>query len=385
MTDKVRIRREPLIHISKRISFPIWKAMLIRFGAFLSALTFIAVLVYIIFGISPSGLYSNMFKGAFLGKYLIPTLRYSAKLLCLAVALASAFKMRFWNIGAEGQMLAGAMAAAFIMHEYPGLPNWLLILLMCLGGMITGALWGLVPAVFKSKFGTNETLFTLMMNYIAQKTVVYFYNLWRGGQPSLGKINNNIRMGENYHKGYFSNFWEGEKNPAWYQSEDLWYVVIIAAIAVLMYIYLKKTKQGYEIAVVGDSLNTARYAGISVNRVIIRTMLISGAICGLCGFMTVSFQSHSIAADIAGGYGFTAIIVTWMSRMNTLAMVGVSVLVVALERGSEAVKDTYNASTGFPSATASIIVGLFLLFIIGSEFFINYKLNFRRRSKKEVS
>lgn len=384
MAENTKTRREPLIHISKRITFPFWKAMLIRLGAFLAALAFIAVFVYIIFGINPKDLYFTMFKGAFLGKYLLPTIKASAKLLCLAVALAPAFKMRFWNIGAEGQMIMGAMTAAYIMHEYPSLPNWLLIILMCIFGTLAGAIWGLIPAAFKAKFGTNETLFTLMMNYISIQTVQYFMNLWRGNRPSLGKINDNIGMGKNYHKGYLSYSWEKVKNPAWYQNEDLWYILIIAVIAVLMYIYLKKTKQGYEIAVVGDSQNTARYAGISVNKVIIRTMLISGAICGLCGFMTVSFQTHTITNHISGGYGFTAIIVAWMSRMNTLAMAGVSVLVIALEKGSEAVANVFNTTTGFPTAAASIIVGLFLLFIIGSEFFINYKLNFRRSSKKEV-
>ncbi|MDD4125408.1 MAG: ABC transporter permease [Eubacteriales bacterium] len=386
MENKIKKRREPLIHISKRISVAAWKAWLIRLGAFLGALTFIALFVYLIFGINPSDLYSTMFKGAFVGKnYLIPTLKAAAKLLCIAVALAPAFKMRFWNIGAEGQMLAGAMAAAFVMREYSAMPNWLLLLVMCLFSIIAGGIWGLIPAVFKAKFGTNETLFTLMMNYIAAKIVDYFYNIWRGAKSALGLINGNVLQKDIYEKGYLRYFWSGKNDSVWYKSEDTWYIIIIGIIAILMYVYLKKTKQGYEIAVVGDSQNTARYAGISVNKVIIRTMIISGAICGLCGFMTVSFQSHSISSEIAGGYGFTAIIVAWMSRMNTLAMAGVSVLVIALENGSQAVANAYSTSTGFPSSTASIIVSVFLMFIIGSEFFINYKINFRHISAKEVA
>lgn len=371
-------------HITKRASVPLWYAWLIRFLAFFGAAAFVALFVYLLFDIGPGDLYKTMFKGAFSGKnYLVPTLKTSAKLLCLAVALAPAFKMRFWNIGAEGQMLAGAMAAAFVMHEYASLPNWLLMILMCVTSVIAGGVWALIPAAFKVKFGTNETLFTLMMNYIAAKVVDYFYNIWRGARSSLGMINGNALQKDIYEKGYLRYFWSGENNSVWYKSEDIWYIAIIAAIAVFMYIYLKKTKRGYEIAVVGDSENTARYAGINVKSVVVRTMILSGVICGLGGFMTVSFQTHSVSSEIAGGYGFTAIIVAWMARMNTLFMMGVSVMVVALENGSQAVANAYSTTTGFPSSAAAVIMAVFLLFIIGSEFFINYALHFRQKTAKE--
>jgi simple sugar transport system permease protein len=384
VTVKQKKTREPLFHITKRMTIPSWQAWLIRLGAFFGALVVIALFVDLSFGINPIDLYKTMFRGAFIGgNYLIPTLKAAAKLLCISVALAPAFKMKFWNIGAEGQVLAGAMAAAFVMHEYATLPNWLLLCVMCIVSIIAGGVWGLIPAVFKSKFGTNETLFTLMMNYIAAKIVDYFYNIWRGAKSALGTINGNVLQKAIYQKGYLRYFWPKEDGSVWYKSEDVWFMIIVAVIAVIMYFYLKTTKQGYEIAVVGDSQNTARYAGINVNKVIIRTMIISGAVCGLCGFMTVSFQSHTISSNIASGYGFTAIIIAWMSKFNTLVMAGVSVLVIALGNGTQAVTNAYNSTTGFPSSAASIIVGIFLFFIVGCEFFINYQMKLRTGINKE--
>lgn len=377
--------RAPLFHITKRLSIPRWEAWLIRFLSFLGALVLIALFAYLTFGINPLDLYKTMFKGAFLGKnYLIPTLKASAKLLCIAVALAPAFKMKFWNIGAEGQVLAGAMAAAFIMHEFPLLPNGLLLLIMCVAGIAAGGIWGFIPAAFKSRFGTNETLFTLMMNYIAAKIVDYFYNSWKGVKSALGMINGNMLQKATFEKGYLRYLWRDSASSAWYQSEDTWFIIVAASLAAAMYFYLKNTKQGYEIAVVGDSQATARYAGISVNKVVIRTMIISGALCGLCGFLTVSAQSHTVSSEIASGYGFTAIIVAWMSKFNTLVMAGVAVMLVALENGSQAVTNAFYATTGFPTSSASVISGIFLFVIIGSEFNINYKINFRRKTREEA-
>lgn len=381
--NEAKTIREPLFHITRR-GTPLawWKNWLIRVAAFFCALLLIGIGVLLLFKINPIALYSAMFEGAFVGSnYLIPTLKTAVKLLCLAAALAPAFKMRFWNIGAEGQMLIGGVVAAYFMHDFPQLPNGLLLLFMAVGAMAAGALWGALPAVFKAKFGTNETLFTLMMNYVAINIVNYFVSIWKGDKVFIGVLNSNFRDAQTYEKGYLRRIWQGH-GGAWYANEDLWYIVIIGIVAVLVYFYLKKTKQGYEIAVVGDSQNTARYAGISVGKVVIRTMLLSGLICGLCGFLTVSSQTHTISTSITGGYGFTAIIVAWMSKFNTLTMAGISILIVALENGSKHVFDAFYSTTGFPESASAIIVGVFMLFIVGSEFFINYQLNFRRSGKE---
>ena len=370
--------RAPLFHIARRDRMHPAAAWGVRVGAFVLALVLNAVWVWCMVGVDPVTFYGTMLKGAFgSSSYLWATFKATAKLLCIAVALAPAFKMRFWNIGAEGQVLIGGMMAALLMHDYPSIPGPVLLLLMLLVSMVAGGVWGLLPAFFKAKLNANETLFTLMMNYIAIQIVWYFYHKWSGFSSAPGVINQRTQIG------WLSSLWGGQSNGSWLQNEDFWFIAIVVVIAVLMYFYLRLTKQGYEIAVVGESHNTARYAGISVNKVILRTMLISGAICGLCGFLTVSSQSHNISVNMASGYGFTAIIVAWLSKFNTFTMAGVSLLIVALENGAAQMANTY-ANQGFSSPAASVLVGVMLLLVIGSEFFIQYRI-LRNHSGKEAA
>ena len=389
--NMVKKRQDPLIHLTKRAPMHPLASFGIRAAAFVIALISSALFVWIMVGVDPWTFIKTMAKGAFgltvvegadfwkslSASYLWATVKTACKLLLIAVALAPAFKMKFWNIGAEGQVLAGGMAAAFVMFHYGSLPFYVLLPLMLVVSILSGAVWGLIPAVFKAKLNANETLFTLMMNYIAMKIVDYFFNTWRGPKSALGLINPDTRGG------WLSSLWEGQ-TEAWFRNEDFIFMVSIVVLAVLMFLYLRFTKQGYEIAVVGDSQRTARYAGISVNKVMLRTMAISGAICGICGFLCVSSQSHTITSSLAGGYGFTAIIVAWLSKFNTFIMIGISLLIVALENGSMLMANTYG-DAGFSPAAAQIIVGLMLLMVIGCEFFINYRVMFRtKKSAQEV-
>ena len=359
--------REALFHVTKRASMPAWQAWSVRGIGVLLALLANALFLYVFVGLDPVEAYTTLFKGAFGNSiYTRDTLIFTSKLLCIAVALAPAFKMRFWNIGAEGQVLMGALTSAYIKINFSSLPTVALILVMFVMSMLVGAVWGLIPAVFKAQFNTNETLFTLMMNYVAIQLVQFFYNGWKGAKPSLGRINASSKAG------YL---------PALFGEKYAINFIVVAALVVLMFFYLKRTKQGYEIAVVGESQNTARYAGINVKKTIIRTMIISGAICGLCGFLTVSGQEHTIASNTAGGYGFTAIIVAWLAKFNTFGMVAVSMFIVALERGTNLIANNFSS---FNASASKIVIGIILFFVIGSEFFINYKLNFRT-SKKEAA
>ena len=155
-------------------------------------------------------------------------------------------------------------------------------------------------------------------------------------------------------------------------------VIVVLVITLGMYVYMKYSKQGYEIAVVGESQNTARYAGIDVKKVIIRTMMISGAICGIAGAVIVSGASHTISTSTAGGRGFTAIIVAWMSKFNPLAMILVSGFLVFMQQGSIQVASQF----GLNENASDIITGILLFFLIGCEFFINYKLEFRKKGEK---
>ena len=363
------MHKEPLIRVAKRDGMPLYQNILIRAVAIVLAMLLVVLFVHFTAGISAGTTISYMWEGVFGNSiYLRDTVFYTAKLLCIAVALAPAFKMRFWNCGAEGQVLAGGLATAVVMVYCGNLPAPLLYLVMFISALALAAIWGILPAVFKAKMGVNETLFTLMMNYVAINLVDFFYNKWKGSASSLGKLNKGTKAG------YL---------PDLFGSENSWLLLAVVILTIAVYFYLSKTKHGYEIAVVGESQRTAEYAGINVKTVTIRTMMISGIICGICGFMTVAGHDHSISSSTtAGGYGFTAIIVAWLAKFNTGFMVLISLFVIFLERGTSHIADK---CSGFDASASKIVIGLVLFFVIGSEFFINYKINLRSKHDKEVA
>ena len=360
--------KEPLVRVVRRDRLPMWQSWLYRAIAIVLALGLVDVFVFSITGLNPIETLSLMFEGSF-GNIVCTeaSIVLICKLLLIAVALAPAFKMQFWNIGAEGQVLAGALAKAMVMVYMNNLPNGVLIALMAVAAILAGGLWGFLPAIFKAKWGVNETLFTLMMNYVAMSFVDYFYNINKGEKASIGTLNADTQKG-----------WL----PKMGDSINWTVVIIVLVITIAMFIYLKYTKQGYEIAVVGESVNTAKYAGISVPKTIVRTMIISGAICGICGFLTVAGEDQSISRGTAGGFGFTAIIVAWLGKFNTLFMIVITTFIIFLEQGTKAISDSYSL-VGFNESASKIVVGLVLFFVIGCEFFINYRLAFRHGRKEK--
>ena len=356
-----------MIHISKRVSMPKWQGWLIRLAAVGIALLVNAVLIYALRKLNPIRVYITMFQGAFgTQRRIWNTLADTAMLLCIGVGLAPAFKMKFWNIGAEGQILVGGLASAACMIYFKSIPSGILLLIMFILSGLAGGIWGAIPAVSKVKLNTNETLFTLMMNYIAIQLTSYFVALWENpkGSNCVNIINPDTNIG------WF---------PAVFGRQYLLNVVIVMIMVVLMYLYLKRTKHGYEIAVVGASKSTARYAAIDVNKVTIRTVSLSGAICGIAGFIAVAGQSHTISTNTAGGKGFIAIIVAWLSKFNTLVMILVSLLLVFLDKGAREIASKFNINDHM----SKMIMGIILFFILGSEFFINYKINSVKSEKKE--
>ncbi len=357
----------PLVRIVKRTSLSRPHAWAIRVLAVILALVVCALLIYALTNLNPMRVYRSMFQGAFgTGKRTWVTLRDSMTLLCIAVGLAPAFKMRFWNIGAEGQVLVGGLTtAALMLYIGAAFPTWLLLVLMFVCSAAAGAVWGLVPAVFKARWNTNETLFTLMMNYIAIQLTSYFVARW---EHPFGSNTVGIIPRDGSKAGWLPNLLsEG------FNKDFGWNIVIVLVITAAVFAYLKYSKHGYEIAVVGESENTARYAGISVGKVYMRTMLLSGAICGIAGFIAVSGASHTISVSTAGGRGFTAIIVAWLAKFNTFTMIIISLLLVFLEKGAIQIASEFNLN----DYASQVITGIILFFIIGSEFFINYKLVFR--------
>ena len=290
-----------------------------------------------------------------------------AILLCVSLAVTPAFRMRFWNIGGQGQLLAGGLATAACMILLGDkLPNGLLIPIMVLAALAAGAVWGLIPAFFKAKWNTNETLFTLMMNYVATQLVAFFVILWEvpKGAGKIGIINQQTEAG-----------WLPDIGG----QEYLLNILVVAILTVLVYIYLNYSKHGYEISVVGESERTARYVGIKVEKVILRTMALSGALCGLAGLLLVSGTDHTITTTIGSGRGFTAVMVSWLAKFDPIAMVFTTFLLIVLERGAGEISTSFGLNHSF----ADILTGIILFFIIGSEFFITYQLSFRKSGKKE--
>ena len=346
-------------HVVKRSAIPTWKSMLFRVTAVLAALLLCSLLSIFMIGADPIKFILTMFDGAFGTVDRIWSFaKDAAILLCIALAITPAFKMRFWNIGAEGQTLIGALAAVAVVIYGKGLPNEVLLILMLVAAVLAGAIWGGLPAIFKAIWGTNETLFTLMMNYVSSGLVAYFLLLWT---PSGSSVLGRLDTGHLPILGH----------------ENLLMILLVLLLTVGIYVYQKYTKQGYEISVVGESENTAKYIGINVKKVIIRTMLISGAICGFAGYLIVGALDHSVAVTSVGGMGFTAIMVSWLAKFNPLIMMGTSAFITFLDRGSAQITSTFNIDSSFPD----MVIGIVLFFIIGCEFFIGYQLKFKSREE----
>lgn len=382
---------EPLFHIVKQDTLGWKKPLLVRGLAIIAALIVSSVIIMIFTKRNPIEVFSALIEGAIgkNGNNVMDLLKNAAILLCISLAVTPAFKMRFWNIGAEGQVLMGCLATAACMITLPpvlgkltaflgesaGFPGWsldlifnlLLFLAIFVAGILAGALWGVIPALFKVKWGTNETLFTLMMNYCAMQIVAYFIVKWENPINS-GKVGI-INLRGTYKKAGWM--------PQVFGKD---YVIIIAAVivvTVLMFFYLKYSKQGFEISVVGESENTARYVGMNVKKVIIRTMAISGAICGLAGVLLVSGVDRTIAENTAGGNGFTAVMVSWLAKFNPFIMAGTSLFIAFLEKGAGGIA----TKTGLNASLADIIIGIMLFFIIGCEFFLNYRIVINKHHK----
>ncbi len=364
MASEKNLKREPLAYISKRDNVPLTYRILVRVAAIILALIVCGVVTKVLTGDNPISIYQTIVHGAVGKGRLLVTIHDIAILLCISLAVTPAFRMRFWNTGAEGQVLIGCLATAACMFWLGGKieQEWLLILIMAAAAIVSGMIWGVIPAIFKAQWKTNETLFTLMMNYVAIQLVEYFLKI-------ADKSGSNVVGPDLLSHGWL---------PDIFGVKYLLNIIIVAVITILMQIYLKYSKHGYEISVVGESENTARYIGINVKKVIIRTMLVSGAICGLAGLLLVGGSSHSIDSNLVGGRGFTAIMVSWLGKFNPITMILTTLLLVFLGRGADEVTSKFGLNGDF----SDILTGIILFFIIGCEFFINYKINFSHRKKE---
>jgi len=356
-------KHEPFVRVAKRTQVSTKKGVLLQISAFVLAII-AGGLFILLLGENPLEAYKHIIEGAFVGSVRNPLSSVQATvvrfipLLIASLALVPAFKMKFWNIGAEGQIIMGGVFSTYFALFHSDWPHAILLIVMILAGALGGALWALIPTIFKIKFNTNETLFTLMLNYIALYIVRYLEaGPWQRtkGYASIGSIDDNARLPEVFgvHIGW----------------------IIALVLMVLMFFYISKTKQGYEISVVGESQPTARYAGMSVGKIVLRTMIISGAIAGLAGALQVAGIDHTLSGGIAGGVGFTAIVVAWLGKLNPFYIAGISFLFSILAKGSS----TMQTQLGLSASVADVVQGIILFCVIAFEFFINYKLIFKKK------
>jgi len=357
-------KKVPLLRIAQRTSISTHKALLFRLIGFLAALLTGAFLILTL-GENPFAVYAEMVDSAFGSRIgFTQTIRIAIPLLGSALAVGLSFKMRFWNIGAEGQILIGGIAASYFALFHAGnMPAPLLLVVMGLAAAIAGGIWGFIPAFFRAKWGTNETLFTLMLNYVALGFIFYLQAVpsWQAdatGHPQIARFSRMARL------------------PQLFGIHIGWVMVLI--LVMLVHLYITHSKQGYQLSVVGESENTARYAGMNVARIIMHTMFISGAIVGFVGYMQVAGADFTLNETTAGGVGFTAIIVAWIANLKPSVMILVALFIAILERGALRIQTVF----GIPATIAAILIGIILFFMLASEFFLNYRVIFRTRKEE---
>ncbi len=352
-----------MFKIEKRTSLSPWKKALYTFLAITCAILASGVMVAIL-GQNPLNMFVKLIEGSLGSQYrIIQTINKTIPLIILSLGISVAFKMKFWNIGAEGQLIMGGFGAAFVAFKFPNLPLPMLLVLMALCAILFGAGWAFIPALLKSRFGASESLVTLMMNYIAIEWITYLQmGPWRdpagGGMPRIAQFPNNAVL------------------PKVFGVHIGWIIALI--LVILLYILMNRSKLGYEIAVLGESEMTARYAGMNIKRIMIYAVLLSGGLCGLTGMIQASAIEHSISNQFSGGLGFTAIMTAWLAKLNPAAIVFVSFLFAMLLQGGSYIQVALQVS----STVASMIQGVVLFFLLGSDFFMQYSIVFTKKVRE---
>ncbi len=359
-----------MIRVSKRSSLDGKYVLLIRLSSILLAMAALGVFINFM-GHNPFVVYKAMLEGCFGSAYRFKeTIKTAIPLTITALGIMLAFKMKFWNIGAEGQILMGAFAGSYVGLNFSHLPKPILLTLMLIAGVIGGGIWALIPTWFKVKYGTNETLFTLMMNYIALKWVIYLqYGPWKDpdamGFPKI------------------PNFVDNAIIPKLMGVHLGWVIAIV--LVVVIYLLINYTKLGFEISVIGSSQNTARYAGMSVRGIILKTLFIGGGLCGMSGIIQASAVAGNLTYEVGGGVGYTAIIIAWLSGMSAPLIPLTAFLFAILTQGASFIQTAFQ----IPQSAAEILQGMILIFALASEFFISYKVHFEtkliKRETQEVA
>ncbi len=397
------------IHLTKQVNMSNSSKILLRIASVLLALVVGGIFIAIL-GFNPFEAYKAIIDGCFRSKISFQsTVSLWIPLVITSLGLSFAFKMKFWNIGAEGQIMMGGIFSCFFALNCSDWPKIILIPVMFIAGAIGGGIFALIPALFKVKFGTNETLFTLMLNYVAQYLIAFLISgPWKRTQgfASIGSFDENVFLPKVFgihigwiiavllivfvyvyltytKRGYEISVVGGSQETARYSGMNVKKIIIrtmfISGAICGIVGYLTYTKRGYEISVVGGSQETARYSGMNVKKIIIRTMFISGAICGIVGMVQSTGYDHTLTTGVTGGVGWTGIIIAWLSQLNPIIISIVSAFFAILEKGSS----NMQTAIGISAYAADVLQGIILFFVLGSEFFINYKITFGSSKSKK--
>ena len=358
----VRIRVTDRIKISKKTSS---LALLFSLAAGLLTIS----LIFIISGVNPLYAIMKIFSGSFGSWYGIKeTITKAIPLILIGGGLAVAFRAKFWNIGAEGQLLMGAIFGTWVgLNWGPHLPSPVIIPLMFIAGFLGGGLWGVIPAVLKTRFSINEVISTLMMNYICAEFLIFLIvGPWKGktkfGFPYTDDLPASAILGL-------------------IPGSRIHTMTLILAVLLVIFlgIIIYRTRFGYEVRVIGENPDAAKYAGINFFRTTLTVMIISGGMAGLAGIGEVAGLHHHLSYpdSISSGYGYTAIIVAWLAKLNPYYVFISSLFFAGIMVGGDAIQ----ISLRLPAATVDVFNGTLLIFLIMGEFFLNHKVKLHWRSQ----
>lgn len=362
MQTKQTTAKEPLFHVVKRADVSVKTKILIYAVSVVTALLIGSILCGIFSQSNPFAVLGSLVSGAFKTERKIKVFFQDFALLVLvSMAVVPAFRMRFWNLGANGQVLVGCLAAAACMFYLGGkVPDGVVNIIMIVSAIAAGILWAVIPALFKAYFGTNETLFTLMMNYIAEGLVAFCVSCWAtDGSGVLRPMS------------------DGKLPMIVNQYFAVAFVAVLITGAIT--VYLRYGKHGYEIDVVGESVNTAKYIGINVKKVMIRTLVLSGVVCGVVGLLLTGGINHTVNSELHGGMGFTSIMTVWLAKFKPALIVATCFFVTFITKGMAQVRMDFGFTD---SATADIVLGIVYFCIIACDFFVNYRILFRHKQTK---
>lgn len=339
----------------------LWRSALVFTGAVAVALG-LSMLLLTVRGVAPLNGLQVLVMGAFGSVWALQDCLLKAMPLFLcSLGVAIAFRLQIWNIGAEGQFALGAIGATWMALSFGGAPKPLLLPMMILAACTTGGLWAMLPALFRQWLGANEIIVTLMLNYIGILLLDFLvYGVWRdsSGFPMTATFSDNAIVG-----------------PIGNSSVH-WGITHCLMLGLVCWFFFRSTRLGYEIKACGDNVQAARYAGMPYSFLVVLVMVLSGALAGWAGFLEVSATVHRLQPSIMVGYGFTAIVVAWLARLNPAGIALTSFLLAGLRAGVE----NLQLDLQIPAAFGSILEGLILMTVLAGGFFLSYRIVPRRRA-----